>query len=261
MNVFYEFVRCLFLFAFGATVGWCIEVVFRTIKNKKLINPGFLSGPALPIYGFGVVVLHYFSNMPLDFIDKEVFRVLFIFAIVMVAMTLIEFIAGLIFIKGMKLKLWDYSRRPGNIMGIICPLFTLIWGACGIAYYFLINPWLKIAAEYCCHNVIAIMIIGIWYGIFIVDLGYSIHIGSKIKAVKGKLQQAFDWDGAKERVAKLYKEQGKRRPFFFTASQIYKIIQRKNANNETNRDETADPAIKEDGTNAETSVNNGDEND
>ena len=55
-----------------------------------------------------------------------------------VVMTVIEFIAGLIFIKGMKIKLWDYTNRKGNFMGIICPLFSCIWLVAGAAFYFLL---------------------------------------------------------------------------------------------------------------------------
>ena len=55
-------------------------------------------------------------------------------------MTVIEFIAGEIFILGMGIKLWDYSDRWGNIKGIICPLFSLIWTLVAVGFYFLIRP-------------------------------------------------------------------------------------------------------------------------
>ena len=41
--------------------------------------------------------------------------------------TLIEYFAGLIFIKGMHVKLWDNSDEKFNIQGIICPKFTFFW--------------------------------------------------------------------------------------------------------------------------------------
>ena len=43
------------------------------------------------------------------------------------AITAFEFLAGLLdkylLLKGM----WDYSNLPGNILGIVCPQFTLLW--------------------------------------------------------------------------------------------------------------------------------------
>ena len=53
---------------------------------------------------------------------------------------LIEYFAGLIFIKGMHVKLWDYSDEKFNIQGIICPKFTFFWYLLSAIYYFLIHP-------------------------------------------------------------------------------------------------------------------------
>lgn len=41
--------------------------------------------------------------------------------------TFLEFIVGLILNVWMKLGIWDYSHMPGNILGQICPQFTLAW--------------------------------------------------------------------------------------------------------------------------------------
>lgn len=35
-------------------------------------------------------------------------------------MTLLELVAGLIFVKGFKVRLWDYTNDRGNFKGIIC---------------------------------------------------------------------------------------------------------------------------------------------
>ena len=43
------------------------------------------------------------------------------------SITSVEFIAGLILNKKLQLNIWDYSRQPLNIMGQICPLYTLLW--------------------------------------------------------------------------------------------------------------------------------------
>ena len=41
--------------------------------------------------------------------------------------TAIEFIVGCIVNLLLGWKVWDYSARPLNILGQICPLFTLMW--------------------------------------------------------------------------------------------------------------------------------------
>ena len=41
--------------------------------------------------------------------------------------TLTEFIFGIIFNKILKKNVWDYSQMPFNIMGQVCPLFSVLW--------------------------------------------------------------------------------------------------------------------------------------
>ena len=41
--------------------------------------------------------------------------------------TATEFAAGCVLNLWLKLDIWDYSRLPGNILGQICPQFTLAW--------------------------------------------------------------------------------------------------------------------------------------
>ena len=148
------------LFVIGSLLGWCIELFFRRyVSQKKWMNPGFLTGPYLPIYGFGVILLYGLSNIPIG-IDNDFVEVLIRIIIIGVAMTIDEFIAGLIFIKGFKIKLWDYSNRKGNIMGIICPIFSLIWLAVGSLYYFLLNPFLVQSISWISENLIYTYFVG-----------------------------------------------------------------------------------------------------
>ena len=89
------------LFVIGSLGGWVIELLFRRfVSQKKWMNPGFLTGPYLPIYGFGVLVLYAVSNIPLG-IDGHIWDVIIRIIIIGVGMSLIEFLAGLIFIKGL----------------------------------------------------------------------------------------------------------------------------------------------------------------
>lgn len=41
--------------------------------------------------------------------------------------TALEFVAGLILNVWIGLGVWDYSNLPGNLMGQICPQFTIAW--------------------------------------------------------------------------------------------------------------------------------------
>ena len=172
------------LFVIGSLMGWVIELFFRRfVSQKKWMNPGFLTGPYLPIYGFGVAVLYGVSNVPLG-IANQVIDIIVRVIIIGVGMTLIEFVAGLIFIKGCKIKLWDYSNRKGNIMGIICPSFSLIWLVVGSLYYFLLNPILVDGISWISENLIYTYFVGAVVGAMIVDFAYSIHLATKLKEYK-----------------------------------------------------------------------------
>jgi uncharacterized membrane protein len=41
--------------------------------------------------------------------------------------TIIEFSAGLLINKVFQLNVWDYSDRKFNLMGQICPLYSILW--------------------------------------------------------------------------------------------------------------------------------------
>lgn len=169
------------LFVIGSLGGWVIELFFRRfVSQKKWMNPGFLTGPYLPIYGFGVLVLYAVSNIPLG-IDGHIWDVIIRIIIIGVGMSLIEFIAGLIFIKGLGIKLWDYSSRKGNIMGIICPIFSLAWLVVGSLYYFFINPILIQGIAWISENLIYTYLVGAIIGAIIVDFAYSVHLATKLK--------------------------------------------------------------------------------
>ena len=56
MSLFLSFVSIFFI---GSTTGWIIELFFRRFAHGKWVNPGFLVGPYLPIYGFGLCTLTY----------------------------------------------------------------------------------------------------------------------------------------------------------------------------------------------------------
>lgn len=169
------------LFVIGSLLGWVIELFFRRfVSQKKWVNPVFLTGPYLPIYGFGVVVLYGVSIIPLN-IELQVIDVIVKLIIIGIGMTVIEFIAGLIFIKDFKIKLWDYSTRKGKIMGIICPTFSLVWLLVGSLYYFLLNPILVQGISWISKNLIYTYFVGTIIGAMVVDFAHSVHLATKLK--------------------------------------------------------------------------------
>lgn len=180
------FLGLAFLFFIGSMAGWGIEVVFRRFfssanPERKWINPGFLSGPCLPLYGFSLCVLFMLALLEKYIpIQNTLLKKLALFVLMAAAVTLVEYIAGVISVKLLHVKLWDYSKQWGNIQGIICPKFTLAWAALSAIYYFLLHPKMENALLWLSDNLAFSFIIGVFYGIFIMDLANATAIMVKI---------------------------------------------------------------------------------
>ena len=183
MNFVDVMLTAAFLFFAGSMIGWCTEVLFRRLFTaKKWINPGFLTGPYLPLYGFGVAGLFGISLIPVN-TGYAWLDAIIIILIMGVAMTVIEYIAGLIFIKGMKIKLWDYSNRWGNIQGIICPLFSFFWLVVSAFFYFVIDPYLLDAVVWFVNHMDFSFIVWLFFGVFFADFAHATQHPATIRAV------------------------------------------------------------------------------
>ena len=169
------------LFMIGGSIGWILELFYRRMAHGKWINPGFLTGPCLPLYGSGVLLLYGFCSLSFSFISSPALRNTAKIILLTIALSGIEYITGLIFTKIFHVKLWDYSTRPGNIQGIICPLFSVIWGAVGAVYMFLLHPHFVGFINWLGDNPLYNFFSGMYMGVFIVDVCYSFRIVTKIK--------------------------------------------------------------------------------
>ena len=170
------FLQIVFIFYLGSTFGWTIELFFRRIVHKKWVNPGFLIGPYLPIYGFGLV----FLTIIYFIFQSQSINPIIIILLMGFVMTLIELIGRLISLKN-KIRLWDYRDRWLNYKGIICPLFSVIWTIVGALYYYIIAENIINALDWFSENIAFSYILGIFTGLIIIDAFYSCKLYSKIK--------------------------------------------------------------------------------
>lgn len=175
------FIKMVLIFFTGAFCGWVMELFFRRFAHKKWINPGFLVGPWLPLYGLGLLGLYGMSKINFSLIPNVFLQKVCLILLITVTMTLLEYLTGLIFIKGLNVKLWDYSDRKGNIQGIICPLFTLIWGVIGALYNLFLHNAICTFVDFAAAHLEYSFFLGILGGIFIMDNVYSFKVVAKIK--------------------------------------------------------------------------------
>ena len=176
-----------FLFFAGSMTGWVLELVFRKFFSSsnpehKWINPGFCIGPYVPLYGFGLCILYLLAALAMRFgLDATVLGKAGLFLAMAVSMTLIEYIAGIMLLRGAKLRLWDYSDMWGNIQGLICPLFSFFWAVLGVVYYYVMHPHVLHILTWLFDHLAFSFVIGFFFGVFLVDMAYSAHWVSRLK--------------------------------------------------------------------------------
>ncbi len=129
LTIYYIFIN-FFLYSF---IGWCAEVAFAALKERKFVNRGFLNGPLCPVYGLGVtavvMLMHPF---------KEQLFLLYILSAILV--TVLEWLTGFLLEVLFHHKWWDYSGMPLNLNGYVCLPFSLLWGAACVFIVKILHP-------------------------------------------------------------------------------------------------------------------------
>jgi len=116
----YLYAEWIFMFCVYSVVGFIWETVYCSIKERKLVNRGFMKGPFLPIYGSGVCVMlvaaaPFEGNVLLECVSG------------MICATILEYVTGELMQHLFKVRYWDYSKEKFNLNGHICLGASLGW--------------------------------------------------------------------------------------------------------------------------------------
>lgn len=128
-----DFMYYVWLFFLLAVFGWIWEGFLYLFKDDTYVNRGFLTGPWLPIYGMGAVMLELLFHKWRD-------RPILIFVSSLVICTLLEYLAGWYLELTWGVKWWDYSEMPLNLHGRICFLSSFLFGVGGMLLVWVISP-------------------------------------------------------------------------------------------------------------------------
>ena len=169
-------------------LGWIVEVLYVFVTTQKLENRGFLTGPFLPIYGVGAVllvllVIPYVKNPFLVFLASFLIT------------TALEFVTHLALDKIFHIRLWDYSDKPFNIRGRVCLQNSLMFGVLGLLLIYVLHP-LATALVTLLPQPAAISVASVLLGILLVDAANSFLSLAKVRPeldrMKGSLHQVHD---------------------------------------------------------------------
>lgn len=129
----YYIINWFFIYSF---LGWVWESAYVSIKNKKLVNRGFVSGPCCTIYGFGAVsiylILHPFEQ-----------NLLILYVGGVVVATALEFFTGWLMEFVFHTRWWDYSNNKFNVHGYICLGCSLAWGVFTLLLFKVLHPFVE----------------------------------------------------------------------------------------------------------------------
>jgi uncharacterized membrane protein len=130
----------LLYFAIYSFVGWCLETIYVSIEERKLVNRGFLTGFFCPIYGFGALLIvfisHVVSVVVIDYSEALMTSILLSVFLV----TALEYITGVLMEKVLKCRFWDYSDEGPNLNGYVCLKFSIVWGILAFVLLQILHP-------------------------------------------------------------------------------------------------------------------------
>lgn len=113
----YKYLLYFLIFSF---LGWCVEVLFHVLKSGRFVNRGLGRVPFCPIYGVGICL----CSLLLGGVRSFVLLALLSMAIA----TAVELAVGYMTDRFLHSRLWDYTAEKGNILGYVCPRFSVVWG-------------------------------------------------------------------------------------------------------------------------------------
>lgn len=215
------FLTLAYLFFIGSVFGWILELFFRRYisqanPDRRWINPGFCVGPYVPLYGSGLCILYLLAlwGQTTGLTDTRSTRAI-MFLCMALSMTAIEYLAGILCLKWMKLRLWDYSNEWANLQGLICPKFSLYWGILSAIYYFLIHPHILNALQWLSENLAFSFVIGFFFGVFVIDVTYSAHLVSRMKQFANENQVVIKYEHLKAHIRRAHDRTAIKTRFLF----------------------------------------------
>jgi uncharacterized protein len=192
-----------YLFALFSLIGWILEFAFRSLQHKKPVNPGFLTGPYLPIYGTSVVLLTvciiHFNNGMLKALIAGMFDHMALFpdeqsillfttgamillkiAIYFIVTSGIELVTGIIFNHVLRRSLWDYSDEGFCIKKLVCLKYSCMWIALSFLYEYTIFPTAVMVSSFVHPVIIAVMSFTVCFAII---LDFSHQLARNVKSI------------------------------------------------------------------------------
>lgn len=132
----YSVGQWMMVFYLYSLAGWLWEVALCLVKERRFVNRGFLTGPILPIYGFGALSI-LLCCVP---VQQNALLVALVGTAVASA---VEYVTGWAMEALFHVRYWDYSHQPLNLNGYICALSAATWAVFSAIIVCVVHPVLR----------------------------------------------------------------------------------------------------------------------
>lgn len=164
-----------------SVIGWCMETIYCSILEKRLVPRGFLYGPLCPIYGVGVLMMILWFQPLMD-------RPVVFYLVSTVCMSSWEYFVGWFLETTTHIKYWDYSMYKFNLKGRICLWVCLTWGALSFVVLYFIHPYV-VSRLSVLRGPALYFVDGVLLGVLAADATATIYQLVKASQMIKKLQQ------------------------------------------------------------------------
>jgi uncharacterized membrane protein len=192
MGIMYQIAVVFLWLMLYSFLGWLYESIYCSIREKRVINRGFLNGPLCPIYGFGALIILFFFQGQ----KNENMIVLFLSSAVLTC--ILEYITSWLLEKLFHVKLWDYSQMKFQINGRVCLLGAVVFGVFSVCLVKWIHPFfngwiLKIP------HLWLYLISGLLFVLFLADIVVTVQAMIDLNQKLEEIQKAINLEKEKSR--------------------------------------------------------------
>lgn len=160
--------------------GWIWESSYVSIRQKKLVNRGFVNGPLLTLYGTGAVMV-YLILRPFE---ANVWALYFGGVIVA---TVLEYVTGVLMETIFHAHWWDYSNQKFNFQGKICLSSSIAWGFFTLGLFYILQP-IAVKVVNLVSDTTGEIIVSVVTVCYLVDFGFSaaaaFQLGQKMRSLE-----------------------------------------------------------------------------
>ena len=132
-----SYVTITLSFVFYSVLGWTLDTAWRTLRRGRFTCGGFTKYPFSPIYGFGALLS--LAAAPL-MAGWSVWAEWFALSVMLGAF---EYASGVLVVKTMKRRLWNYTEEPFDLKGHTTPFYAMAWGALALLVINVLQPMLE----------------------------------------------------------------------------------------------------------------------